>query len=144
MNDALIHLRVPASVKGRWIRESRTAGMKLSDWVVSIIEDHMCKQQMLKLVMPPDLDFSDLHITRKENGISFDWSAIERLCQASSIDVDIFKKSPEDAVAGLIIAWYQAHRENGGAIDLITEDLISEVTAEEKTGQYFSYPPGRG
>lgn len=33
MNDALIHLRVPAATKARWVRESRAAGMRLTDWI---------------------------------------------------------------------------------------------------------------
>ena len=33
MTDALIHLRVPAELKARWVRESRAAGMRLTDWV---------------------------------------------------------------------------------------------------------------
>ena len=33
MTDALIHLRVPAATKARWVRESRAAGMRLTDWI---------------------------------------------------------------------------------------------------------------
>lgn len=38
MTDALIHLRVPAELKARWVRESRSAGMRLTDWIVSRVE----------------------------------------------------------------------------------------------------------
>ena len=38
MSDALIHLRVPAELKARWVRESRAAGMRLTDWVLSRVE----------------------------------------------------------------------------------------------------------
>ena len=31
--DALIHLRVPAELKARWVRQSQAEGKKLSDWV---------------------------------------------------------------------------------------------------------------
>lgn len=37
-NDALIHLRVPAATKARWVRESRAAGMRLTEWVVERVE----------------------------------------------------------------------------------------------------------
>ena len=37
-SDALIHLRVPAETKARWVRESRAAGMRLTDWIVSKVE----------------------------------------------------------------------------------------------------------
>ena len=36
--DALIHLRVSPALKGRWVRESRAAGMRLTDWIVSRVE----------------------------------------------------------------------------------------------------------
>lgn len=36
--DALISLRVPAVVKARWVRESRAAGMRLTDWLSSRVE----------------------------------------------------------------------------------------------------------
>lgn len=36
--DALIHLRVPAALKGRWVRESRAAGKRLTDWIVERVE----------------------------------------------------------------------------------------------------------
>lgn len=38
MSDALIHLRVPAATKARWVRESRAAGMRLTDWIVEAVE----------------------------------------------------------------------------------------------------------
>lgn len=38
--DSLIHLRVPASTKGRWVRASRAAGMRLTDWIVDAVEAH--------------------------------------------------------------------------------------------------------
>lgn len=40
-DDALIHLRVPASLKARWVRESRAAGMRLTDWIIQRMEPDM-------------------------------------------------------------------------------------------------------
>ena len=37
-SDSLIHLRVPAELKARWVRESRAAGMRLTDWIVARID----------------------------------------------------------------------------------------------------------
>jgi len=39
--EALIHLHVPAALKARWVRESRAAGMKLTDWIIEQIERPM-------------------------------------------------------------------------------------------------------
>ena len=33
--DSLIHLRVSAATKARWVRESRAAGMRLTDWITA-------------------------------------------------------------------------------------------------------------
>lgn len=47
--DALIHLRVPAARKGRWVRVSRSAGLRLTDWIIQIVEQHMQKKSYLEL-----------------------------------------------------------------------------------------------
>ena len=44
MTDALIHLRVPASLKARWVRESQAAGMRLTEWIVQRVEAQPMKQ----------------------------------------------------------------------------------------------------
>ena len=38
MEDAQIHLRIPAAMKGRWVAESRKRGMKLTDWIIDRVE----------------------------------------------------------------------------------------------------------
>jgi hypothetical protein len=38
VTDIPIHLRVPAEQKARWVRESRAAGMRLTDWIVQRVE----------------------------------------------------------------------------------------------------------
>ena len=36
--DALIHLRVPAAIKARWVRESKSQDLKLTDWITKKLE----------------------------------------------------------------------------------------------------------
>jgi post-segregation antitoxin (ccd killing protein) len=48
--DSLIHLRVPAATKGRWVRASRADGVRLTDWIVNFVEEKM-EQQATKI--PP-------------------------------------------------------------------------------------------
>ena len=38
MTDAFVHLRVPAALKAGWVRQSRAAGMRLTDWIVQRVE----------------------------------------------------------------------------------------------------------
>lgn len=143
MTESLIHLRVPAVVKGRWVRASRAAGMRLTDWITEAVEAHM-QQQIAKICIPDDLSFSDLHLARDPDGaLSFDWEPIERICAASGLSVDIFRDGPEDNVGDLVVRWYMAHLANGGERDPVQDDLIAEALTEDASGQPYSYPPGR-
>ncbi len=58
MTKAIIHLRVPADTKGRWISASRAAGMRLTDWIVDAVEAHM-QQQMAKVVIHGEVVVED-------------------------------------------------------------------------------------
>lgn len=50
--EALIQLRVPAALKSRWVRESRAAGVKLTDWIISKVEP----KKMTVFKVPKSLD----------------------------------------------------------------------------------------
>lgn len=143
MSDALINLRVPAAIKGRWVRASRAAGLRLSDYITSAVEAYM-QQQLTRLAIPDDIEFAALHLARDADGaVSFDWAVIERICRANNLPVELLREGPEDNLAGLLIGWYSAHRNAGGAPDAVAEDLLAEVQAEDAAGQAFSYEPGR-
>ncbi len=86
----------------------------------------MSKQHELAFRVPADLTFSDLCLRWGVNGeILFEWSAIERLCAASGLDVDIFKRTAPENVARLINTWYTIHLRSGGAADLVKEEAES-------------------
>lgn len=143
MTDATIHLRVPAALKGRWVRASRAAGMRLTDWIIEAVEAHM-ERQLTRIAIPDDVQFADLRYAREADGsASFDWAPIERICEASGIDVAMFRDAPEDNVAALLIRWYTAHRANGGTPNAAMDDLIAEAMIEDAAGQPYSHQPGR-
>ena len=54
--DALIHLRVPAALKARWVRASRAAGMKLTDWILERM-----RQASMNVYKIPDTLASQYH-----------------------------------------------------------------------------------
>lgn len=142
-DDAYIHLRVPAATKARWVRDSRAAGMRLTDWIVQKVEQSM-QPTALTAVIPDDVHFSDLKLARDANGhVSFDWAPIERICSASGIDVAVLRDGPEDNVASLLSGWYRHHIERGGDRDATFEDLAGEALAEDAAGQPYSHAPGR-
>lgn len=143
MAESLINLRVPAAVKGRWVRASRAAGMRLTDYITCAVEAYM-QQQLTRLAIPDDIDFAALHLARDADGaVSFDWSVIERICRANNLPVELLREGPEDNVAGLLIGWYSSHRAAGGAPDPVADDLLAEVLAEDAAGQFTSHAPGR-
>lgn len=99
---------------------------------------------MTILAIPEGLQFSELRLARNASGdVSFDWAPIERICQASGIDVALFRDGPEDNLAALLTAWYRTHLAGGGERDPVYEDLIGEVRFEDAAGQLSSHAPGR-
>lgn len=143
MTDAAIHLRVPAALKGRWIRASRAAGMRLTDWIVEAVEARMT-QQLTRIAIPDDVQFADLKLQRDPDGaVSFDWTPIDRICAASNLPIELLRDGPDDGVGGLIVQWYQAHLAAGGERDPVQDDLIAEALAEDAAGQPYSHKPGR-
>ena len=143
MADSIIYLRVPAATKGLWIRLSRAAGKRLTEWITDAVEAQMQKRIAI-ITIPDDLSFSDLCLARNpDSTVSFDLAVIERIRYASGLPVELFRDAHEDIVSGLIVSWYQVHRQRGGDPDPVAEDLIAEVLAEDKAGQSVSHRPGR-
>ena len=144
MSDALIHLRVPAATKARWVRESRAAGMRLTDWIVQRVEAQPM-DKITPISIPQGVAFSDLRLARdpQTGDVSFDAAVIERIEAESGLPAGFFMGQHEDAVASLITTWYSAHRAAGGATDPVAEDLLAEVRAEDAAGQPYSHQPGR-
>ena len=89
-----------------------------------------------------DLQFSSLKLQRDPDGaVSFDVGVIKRICAHNGLPAEAILGN-EDAIAELLNAWYRGHIENGGQIDTVMEDLITEARAENALGGGFSYPPG--
>ena len=71
MSDTLIHLRFPAELKARWVRESRAAGTRLTDWVTSKVEKEMARQTYTGIdgvVIECDLDQAASHVRYSTDG----------------------------------------------------------------------------
>lgn len=144
MIDALIHLRVPAATKARWVRESRAAGMRLTDWIVERVEAQPMKATLTKISIPEGLPFGALKLARDASGeVSFDLAVVEAIERESGLPPGFFMAQPEDAVAEVIVTWYQHHLAAGGERDPVADELIAEVRAEDAAGQPYSHPPGR-
>lgn len=136
-DDAVIHLRVPAPTKARWVRDSRAAGMRLTDWIVSRVD------AMPKITIP-DLPFSALRLSRDSNGsVSFDLATVAAIERASGLPDGELMRQPEDVLAELITRWYAAHRADGGEPDPVAEDLLTEICLENERGGGISHAPGQ-
>ena len=98
----------------------------------------------IPISIPDDLPFSSLKLARDADGaVSFNWSAIEKICAASGIDPQYFATAGEDAVGALIVNWYAVHKQSGGIPDPVAEDLIAEVKLEDQFGGGTSHQPGQ-
>jgi hypothetical protein len=96
------------------------------------------------ITIPDDVDFTHLKLARDADGaVSFDWTPIERICNASGVDPAMFRNAPEDNVSSLIVTWYRMHLAAGGTRDPVQDDLIAEAELEDRHGGGLSYPPGR-
>ena len=82
--NALIHLRVPAATKARWVRESRAAGMRLTDWIVARIDGQKGKTMIQYTIRPSVLTVDTRAAADACNrelasaGDTFDRSAVEK------------------------------------------------------------------
>ncbi|MBI3103257.1 MAG: hypothetical protein HYY98_17145 [Burkholderiales bacterium] len=83
--DALIHLRVPAATKARWVRESRAAGMRLTDWIVTRIDGQKGEKTMIQYTIRPSVLTVDTRAAADacnrelaSAGDTFDRSAVEK------------------------------------------------------------------
>jgi hypothetical protein len=59
--------------------------MRLTDWIINAVEAHM-EQQSQRVVIPDDIDFTDLKMKRESDGhVTLDMSVIERICKARDL-----------------------------------------------------------
>lgn len=132
MTGAVIHLRVPAALKARWVRE-----------IPQRVEAHMKK--IVPISIPEGVSFADLHLARDPGtgDVSFDTAVIELIERESGLPHGFFMGQDEDALGELISTWYNRHIAAGGARDPVADDLIAEVGAEDAAGQPYSHTPGR-
>lgn len=138
-DQAFINLPIPKELKARWVRASRAAGMKLSDWIIQRVESTL---HMANIRVPSDLPFSALNLARDPDGaVSMDVDTLVRICELNGFPPQLLEN--EDNLAQLVNAWYQAHLAAGGAPDQVQEELIAEALAEDAAGQQYSYQPGR-
>ncbi|MZG45126.1 hypothetical protein F6X34_19995 [Dickeya dianthicola] len=81
------------------------------------------------VVAPDNVTFSDLRLARNQDGsVSFDWTVVERICEANRLPVEAFRDAPQGDVITLILGWYFTHRhDNAGESDAVAEDLITEA-----------------
>jgi hypothetical protein len=98
-----------------------------------------------RIVIPVDVQFADLKMARdpKTGDMAFDWAPIERICEASGIDIRLFRDESEDNVGGLLAHWYAQHPAAGGHPDLAFDQLIAEADIEDTHGHGYSHQPGQ-
>lgn len=97
-----VHLHVQAALKARWVRESRAAGMRLTDWVVKKMEKSMELDQLwaaLLAAQKAERAATAAHDVAEALGSGPDYyAAFDRMAQARA-DLQA-AESAYDAAAG--------------------------------------------
>jgi hypothetical protein len=93
------------------------------------------RPETIRAIVPDGLSFDDLdmHVDEGTGEVSFNVTALRRLTEASGIDWSWLTEE-EDRIAALLIAWYYNHRERGGSVHLIAEQLAAHAEAIEAVG----------
>jgi len=93
MSEATIHLRVPATTKARWVRQSRTEGQRLTDWITEKVEKSMSKtaQEVIDIIREAGAEDDQAIIATLEDGAA--------LLSLGITDAD--QEAVEDAHTGL-------------------------------------------
>jgi len=80
----------------------------------------------VKIKIPFGLDFDDLKLALDEDGdVCYDGKTIEKVCQASNLDISHFTNGPPENLWHLIGVWYSAHRKHGGPLNPIAEEIFA-------------------
>ena len=97
------------------------------------------------IAIPEGVAFAALRLARdpQTGDVSFNTAIIDQVERESGLPAGFFMGQHEDALASLITTWYSAHRAAGGDADLVAEDLLAEVLAEDAAGQPYSHAPGQ-
>lgn len=87
-SEALIHLRVPAELKARWVRESRSAGMRLTDWMVARIDGQKGKTMIVyyAYIQHPRIEnkiasLGHIEARDEDHARALAWSQNRELCE---------------------------------------------------------------
>lgn len=104
----------------------------------------MNEEVKLGIAIPAGVVFSDLNLERDPvtRALRFDWAPIEAVCEASGLDVAMFKESDEGHVIDLLLNWYGFNLASGGGRDAVMEQVIAEVEAEGVAGVAGVQPGG--
>ena len=92
--------------------------------------------ETIELIIPDGVNFSDLHLSRDvvTGEIEFDTRQIDIVVLHNPSIRRVF--DTEDGTASFLVAWYRAHRAAGGQADLVQEQILAEIEAEDRFGEW--------
>ena len=98
----------------------------------------------LEVVIPNDVAFSDLNLQHdpRSGGVVFEYRPIERICEASGIELELLSESDDERLGEFVMSWYTEHLAHGGQPDFVADSIMEEISLTEQAGQCFSYPAG--
>lgn len=87
----------------------------------------MSTDSLLTLKLPEGYSFADLKLRRCEDeAIDLDMDLVKLICKINGLDFQKVLQNPGPVVTSILSIWYKAHLAEGGAPDVLMEELKAQ------------------
>ena len=82
---------------------------------------------VLTLKLPDGYSFADLKVRRcDDDAIDLDMDLVKLICNINGLSFDKVLQNPGPVVTSILSAWYKSHLAQGGAPDVLMEELKTQ------------------
>lgn len=87
----------------------------------------MSTDSLLTLKLPEGYSFADLKLRRCEDeAIDLDMDLVKLICKINGLDFQKVLQNPGPVVTSILSIWYKTHLAEGGAPDVLMEELKAQ------------------
>ena len=87
----------------------------------------MPTDSVLTLKLPDGYSFADLKVRRcDDDAIDLDMDLVKLICNINGLSFDKVLQNPGPVVTSILSAWYKSHLAQGGAPDVLMEELKTQ------------------
>ena len=87
----------------------------------------MPTDSVLTLKLPDGYSFADLKVRRcDDDAIDLDMDLVKLICNINGLSFDKVLQNPGPVVTSILSVWYKSHLAQGGAPDVLMEELKTQ------------------